>query len=253
MIVASRWNGLPPNTEERLADFTALVAIAIANAKNRAELAASRQRIVVAADQARRRIERDLHDGAQQQLVALALDLQAMHEEVPAELVDVRAELTRVAGAMIATLDQLREIARGIHPAILAEGGLAPALKTLARRSPVPVELELDFPSRLAEPVEVATYFVVAESLTNAAKHADATLITITGTVRDGAVRVVVQDDGRGGAGADRGSGLIGIIDRVEALGGTLVVRSPAGAGTTIELALPVVAHAVRPPYPAAG
>jgi signal transduction histidine kinase len=240
MIVASGAHELAPNTGVRLADFTALVAIAIANAKNRAELAASRVRVVVAADQMRRRVERDLHDGAQQQLVSLAIDLQAVQEGVPDELPQLRADLSRVAGGLVSTLEELREIARGIHPAILVQGGLDAALKTLARRSPTRVELEVGLHSRLPEPIEVATYYVVAEALTNAAKHAEASVVRVTGDARDGFLRVRVQDDGRGGASPGRGSGLVGIIDRVEALGGTLVVRSLPGRGTSVELTLPI-------------
>jgi signal transduction histidine kinase len=246
MIVASGAHALPPNTSARLDDFTALVAIAIANAKNRADLAASRERVVVAADETRRRIERDLHDGAQQQLVALAIDLQATQESLPSELPELRADLSRVSEGLVSTLDELREIARGIHPAILVQGGLPPALKTLARRCPVPVDLELalDLESRPAEPIEVATYYVVAEALTNAAKHANASRVRVTCDARDGVLRVRVQDDGSGGASPARGSGLVGIIDRVEALGGTLLLRSPPGAGTSVELALPIATRA---------
>jgi signal transduction histidine kinase len=240
MLVASDARALPANTSVRLADFTALVATAIANAKNRDELAASRERVVIAGDQTRRRIERDLHDGAQQHLVALAIDLQAIRDGVPDQLPQLRAGLTQISQGLVSTLDELREIARGIHPAILAQGGLGPALKTLARRCPVPVELHLDLESRLSEPIEVATYYVVAEALTNAAKHAEASLIRVTGQVRDGVLQVGVQDDGRGGASTVRGSGLVGILDRVEALGGTLLFSSPPGAGTSIELSLPI-------------
>ena len=240
MIVASGARPLPDNTGVRLADFTALVATAIANTKNRDELAASRERVVIAADQTRRRIERDLHDGAQQQLVALAIDLQTIHDGVPDQLPQLRDELAQISQGLVSTLEELREIARGIHPAILAQGGLGPALKTLARRCPVPVELHLQVESRLSEPVEVATYYVVAEALTNAAKHADASLVRVTGRVHDAVLQVQVQDDGRGGASAAGGSGLVGLVDRVEALGGTLVVSSPTGAGTSVELALPI-------------
>jgi signal transduction histidine kinase len=240
MIVASNGRALPEHTGVRLADFTALMATAIANAKNRAELAASRERVVIAADQTRRRIERDLHDGAQQHLVALAIELQTIREGVPDEQSRLRAELSQVSQGLVGTLEELREIARGIHPAILAQGGLGPALKTLARRCPVPVELHVDLQARFAEPVEVATYYVVAEALTNAAKHADASLVRITGRVRDGVLEVQVQDDGRGGASTAGGSGLLGLLDRVEALDGTLLVNSPPGAGTSVELALPI-------------
>jgi signal transduction histidine kinase len=240
MIVASSGRRLPANTGVRLADFTALMATALANAKNRAELAASRERVVIAADQTRRRIERDLHDGAQQHLVALAIELQTIREDVPDQLSRLRADLAQVSQGLIGTLEELREIARGIHPAILAQGGLGPALKTLARRCPVPVELQLELESRFAEPVEVATYYVVAEALTNAAKHAEASLVRITGGVRDGVLRVQVQDDGRGGARTAGGSGLLGLLDRVEALDGTLLLHSPPGGGTSVELALPI-------------
>jgi len=240
MIVASDGRALPENTGVRLADFTSLVATAIANAKNRAELAASRERMVIAADQMRRRIERDLHDGAQQQLVALAIDLQTIREGVPDQLPRLRADLSQISQGLVNTLEELREITRGIHPAILAQGGLGPALRTLARRCPVPVALQLDLESRFTERMEVATYYVVAEALTNAAKHADASLVRITGRVRDGVLQVSVQDDGRGGASTARGSGLVGLLDRVEALGGTLLLSSPPGGGTSLELALPV-------------
>jgi len=159
---------------------------------------------------------------------------------VPDQLPRLRADLSQISQGLVNTLEELREITRGIHPAILAQGGLGPALKTLARRCPVPVELQLELESRFAEPVEVATYYVVAEALTNAAKHAEASLVRITGGVRDGVLRVQVQDDGRGGARTAGGSGLLGLLDRVEALDGTLLLHSPPGAGTSVELALPI-------------
>jgi signal transduction histidine kinase len=230
---------LPPETEQRLAEFAQLVAAAIANADSRAELAASRARIVATADATRRRIERDLHDGAQQQLVSLALQLRAAQAAVPPELAEYRAELGRVVDGMTSVLDGLREIARGIHPAILAEGGLGPALRTLARRSPVPVELGVDAEERLPEPVEVAAYYVVAEALTNAAKYARASNVQVGVDVRGGLLRVAVSDDGRGGADPARGSGLLGLKDRVEAIGGSLSLQSPRGKGTTLIAELP--------------
>jgi signal transduction histidine kinase len=159
---------------------------------------------------------------------------------VPGGLPELRADLGQVARGLVSTLDELREIAQGIHPAILVQGGLGPAIRMLGRRCPVAVEVELEVASRLAEQVEVATYYVVAEALTNAAKHAEASLIRVTGTVRDGVLRVNVRDDGRGGASPAGGSGLVGITDRVEALGGTLVLSSPPGAGTSVELTLPL-------------
>jgi signal transduction histidine kinase len=210
--------------------------------RSRDELAASRARVVATADDTRRRIERDLHDGAQQRLVSLALGLRAAQASVPPELGTLEAELSRVAEGLASVLDDLREIARGIHPAILAEGGIGPALKTLARRSPIPVELEVhpESQTRLPESVEVATYFVVAEALTNAAKHAEASSILVRVDVDDDELRVSIRDDGRGGADPDTGTGLIGLKDRVEAIAGTLVVESPVGGGTTLLVVLPL-------------
>src|SRR6185503_6446419 len=168
ITVASLHGSLPASTEQRLADFTDLVGTAIANAEGRAELLASRSRIVTTADQTRRRIERDLHDGAQQRLVTLTMKLRAL-EEAPAPGADAVEE---IAAGLDDVLDDLRETARGLHPVMLTRGGLGPALKALARRSPVPVELDVRTQERLPEPVEVAAYYVVAEALTNAAKHA---------------------------------------------------------------------------------
>ena len=231
---------------ERAASRRALSAMVIANVQAdeelrrlRAELTASRARIAAAADQVRRQIERDLHDGAQQQLVILALRLRAAQASVPPELGELRAELGRVATALTDALDELREYARGIHPAILAECGLAPALKTLARRSPVPVWLDVRTAARLPERVEVAAYYVVSEALTNAAKHANASTVRVDVEAVDGVVRLSVSDDGVGGADPARGSGLVGLRDRVEAVGGTLIVRSRSGVGTSLVAELP--------------
>jgi signal transduction histidine kinase len=233
---------LAPGTEQRLAEFTELVATAIANAESQAELSASRARIVATADETRRRIERDLHDGAQQHLVALALELRAAHARVPPELGELSAELEGVAGGLTEAMEDLREIARGIHPAILAEGGLGPALRAVARRSPVPVHLDVRVPGRLPEPLEVGAYYVVSEALTNAAKHARASGVSVDVAAVDGALRVDVRDDGVGGArlGAASGSGLVGLKDRVEALGGRIAVESPPGEGTKLHVELPL-------------
>lgn len=231
---------LPADTETRLAGFTDLLATAIANAESRSELAASRVRVVTAADETRRRIERDLHDGAQQRLVTLGLELRAAQKTVPPELGNLEGELSRVADGLVGVMDELREMARGIHPAILAEGGLGPALRTLARRSPIPVKLDVSAEGRLPDPVEVAAYYVVSESLTNAAKHAQASVAAVRLSVADGALRLTVSDDGRGGADPSLGSGLIGLRDRVEALGGTIAVHSPPGAGTELTVELPL-------------
>jgi signal transduction histidine kinase len=231
---------LPRGTDERLGDFTELVATAIANAEAQAELTASRARIVATADDTRRRIERDLHDGAQQRLVSLALKVRGVKAGVPPGFGELEAELAEVAGAIIEVLDDLREMARGIHPAILVEGGLGPALKALARRSAVLVELDVRTEGRLPEPIEVAAYFVVSEALTNVAKHAHASSVTVDVDAVGGALRLSVRDDGVGGADIGRGSGLVGLKDRVEALGGRIGVDSARGAGTALCVELPL-------------
>jgi signal transduction histidine kinase len=208
--------------------------------QSREELAASRARIVAAGNQARRRIERDLHDGTQQRLVSLVLDLRSAEAAVPPERPELRAQLARVTDGLTGALEELRELSRGIHPAILSEGGLAPALKALARRSAVPVELEVDVQARLPEPVEVAAYYVVSEALANAAKHAHASVAQVEARARDGLLHLSVRDDGVGGAAPGGGSGLVGLADRVEALGGTIEVHSPAGQGTSLQIDLPI-------------
>jgi signal transduction histidine kinase len=215
------------------------LAVSLDNAQLYTELTASRARIVAAGDQARQRIERDLHDGAQQRLVLLGLQLRAAQAALPPGF---GAQLDRAVAEAAGALEELRETAHGIHPAILADGGLRPALKTLARRCPVPVDLQVHAGGRLPEPVEVSTYYVVAEALTNAAKHARASAVTVTAeTDTAGAVlRVTVRDDGAGGADFTRGTGLAGLRDRVEALGGRIFVDSPPGAGTTLRAELPL-------------
>jgi signal transduction histidine kinase len=207
---------------------------------SRAELAASRARVVTAADQTRRRIERDLHDGIQQQLVSLGLEIGAIRAGVPPEAEELRAELDRLAGDLGGAVEELRELSRGIHPAILSEGGLGPALKALARRSAIPVELEAPLQGRLPEAVEVAAYYVVSEALTNAAKHAQASVVQVLAHTADGRLHLRVRDDGVGGAEIGPGSGLIGLADRVQALGGAITVDSPAGQGTTLQVELPI-------------
>jgi signal transduction histidine kinase len=241
---------LPQDTESRLTDFTALVATAIANAESHAALAASRARIVAAADETRRRIERDLHDGVQQRLVSLGLELRAAQATVPPQLGAVEGELSHVAEGLAGVFDELREISHGIHPAILSEGGLAPALKALCRRSAVAVELDLHTERRLPEPVEVATYYVVSEALTNAAKHAHASVVTVELGTRDTSLRLTIRDDGIGGANPAHGSGLLGLSDRIEAVGGTLQVTSPTGNGTTLLIEIPLQHHSSTAPPP---
>jgi signal transduction histidine kinase len=231
---------LAPDTEPRLASFTELVATAIANAENLTELKASRARVVAAADKARWQIERDLHDGAQQRLVSLTLALRTAQTAFAPGHNQLGDDLARIAEGLDRVQDDLREMARGIHPAILARGGLAPALKALARRSTVPVQLDVRTKPRLPERVEVAAYYVIAEALTNAAKHAHASAIFVDAEATDGVLHLHVHDDGVGGADPVRGSGLVGLKDRVAALGGSLTVQSPYGAGTSLHAELPL-------------
>ena len=220
---------LPEGSEQRLCDFADLVAQALANADAHDKLAASRARIVGAGDAERRRLERNLHDGAQQRLVSLALQLRLTQsalerrpEAVPGLLEEAQAELARA-------LDELRELARGIHPAILTDRGLGPALEAILARAPLPVELT-DLPEeRLPEPVEAAVYYVVAETITNIAKHAHAESATVSVTLAGTTARVVITDNGIGGADPARGSGLRGLADRIEALDGGLRVESREG------------------------
>jgi signal transduction histidine kinase len=237
LVVESRAEPLPAGTEQRLAGFTELAATAIANAEAQAALTASRARIVTTADATRRRFERNLHDGAQQRLVSLALDLRAAQAAATG---GVAQQLDRIATGLDDVLDELREIGRGLHPAILADGGLRPALKMLARRSAVPVRLDIQVAGRLPEQVEIAAYYTVSEALTNTAKHARATTAGIQVTASDGVLRICVCDNGCGGADFGRGSGLLGLKDRTEALGGRLRLDSPPQAGTSLEIILPV-------------
>ncbi|MDX6455190.1 MAG: hypothetical protein QOD48_1297 [Gaiellaceae bacterium] len=230
---------LPPDTEGRLEKFTELVATAIANADSRDELAASRRRIFAASDEARRRIERDLHDGTQQRLVTLLLQLAALKEAAPTGEVLV-AGLSRIESELASALDELHEMSRGIHPSILSEGGLRPALRALARRSTIPVKLDVTAERRLAEPIEAAAYFVASEALANATKHAQASRIDLSLAPSDSGLMLSIRDDGVGGADSGKGSGLVGLHDRVEALGGTIRIESPPGAGTLLVVALPL-------------
>jgi signal transduction histidine kinase len=228
------------DTESRLTGFAELVATAVSDALIRAELDNSRARIVAAADESRRRIERDLHDGAQQRLATLAVQLRAAAGNLTAGPEELRDVLAEAANAVTAALNEVREIARGIHPAVLSEGGLAPALRALARRSAVPVKLALSTNGRLAKRIEVTAYYVVSELLTNAVKHARASVVRVTVEQLDKTLHLSVRDDGAGGADPAGGSGLIGLRDRVEAIGGTVVIQSPAGAGTTVLVSLPL-------------
>jgi PAS domain S-box-containing protein len=224
----------PRGAEQRIADFAELAAQAMANANAREQLAASRARIVRAGDEERRRLERNLHDGAQQRLVSLALMLRLAARRHPDD-----TDLQRAGDELAHALQELRELARGIHPAVLTDRGLEPALRALADRATLPVELQIELDQRLPDPVEAAAYYVVAEALTNVAKYARATGVAVAIERGDGSARIEVRDDGVGGAAPERGSGLRGLSDRVEALGGRLVLDSPAGTGTTLRAEIP--------------
>jgi signal transduction histidine kinase len=240
-VLSAQAEPLPLGTEERLAEFSRHAGMAVANAKSRSDLAESRARIVRAGDEARRRFERDLHDGAQQRLVSLGLDLRAAEASMPPELAELRGRLDRMGTGLNDVLDNLRELSRGLHPAVLSEGGLSAALSALARRSAIPVDLRLELGAgRFEEPIEVTVYYVVSEALTNTAKHARASRAEVAARQRDGRLELTVSDDGRGGADASSGSGLTGLIDRVEAIAGTIRIESRAGLGTVIHVELPV-------------
>jgi signal transduction histidine kinase len=240
IVGSSGPEALPLDTAARVGDFADLVATAIANAATREELTASRARIVAAVDDARRRFERDLHDGAQQRLVSLGLELRGVEAAVPPELPALKMQISNMVSGLAGISEDLQEIARGIHPAILSKGGLGPALNTLARRSGVPVKLDLRLNRELVESAEVAAYYVVAEALTNAAKHARATEVTVCVEVDGANLRLSIQDDGIGGAHAGKGSGLAGLTDRVEALGGQIEIASHTGNGTSLLVEIPL-------------
>jgi signal transduction histidine kinase len=241
LLVETRRSVLAEDSAARMGDFSELVATAVKNAEAQAQLRASRARIVAAADETRRRIERDLHDGAQQRLVSLSLKLRAVEAAVPLDRDDIRTELSGVADGLVNLLEELREMSRGLHPAILAEGGLGRALKALSRRSPVAVELDVSVARRLPQQVEVTAYYVVSELLTNAAKHAGASSVHVGVYAPEKVLLLSVADDGTGGADPARGSGLIGLRDRVEAIGGTISVRSPLGSGTRVNVEVPIL------------
>lgn len=240
VVVTTGVRRLPSDTESRLGQFAELVATAIGSMKSRLELIESRARIVQTADQTRRRFERDLHDGIQQRLVSISMDLRNVEEQLPTDA-ESRSRVSEIADSLVAALDGLRELSRGIHPAILSEGGLVPAARALARRSTIPVKLNLPQPARHPDSVEVAAYYVMSEALANTAKYAQASTAQITIMPTGDALIVTVTDDGIGGADATKGSGLIGLEDRVEALGGTLLVHSPPMGGTTITAKLPLI------------
>jgi signal transduction histidine kinase len=206
------------------------------------EQGAARVRTIAAVDDTRERIERDLHDGLQQRLVTLGLAVRAAEASVPPAAPELKWELARVADGLTDVLRDVREISRGIHPAVLSERGLEPAVKALARRSPVPVELTLRVPRRLPDRVELGAYYIVSEALANVAKHANAQVVTISVEAGRGVLSLSVRDDGVGGADPD-GSGVTGLRERAEALGGTLKLTSPPGRGTSVDVRLPAAAR----------
>ncbi len=238
IVVVSSVGALPDRSEVRVAEYTELVATAISNATTHAELLASRARIVAASDEARKRIERNLHDGIQQRLIALALDVQTLHTRDSGQGSPLREGLERLEQDLEAVHEEMRNISRGLHPATLSRRGLRPPLQALARRSPIPVELSVNGP-RSDEPIEVATYYAVSEALTNAIKHSEASVITIEIESTETTLRAVIEDDGIGGAVVGTGTGLTGLIDRIDALGGTVELGSRAVGGTRIEIELP--------------
>lgn len=231
---------LPWDAELRLARFAELTATAVSNATARSELIASRARIVAASDAARRRVERNLHDGTQQRLLAIGLDLQAARAGIPAELREAQADLERIEREIDAVLEDVRELSRGLHPALLSQGGLPPSLRALARKSPIPVTMDVDITRRPPEAIEIAVYYVVSEALTNAVKHSQASEVSVAVATTRASLHATIEDDGRGGAEASAGSGLIGLVDRVEALGGRFSLHSPQGGGTKVSIELPL-------------
>jgi signal transduction histidine kinase len=240
IVGSQRSEPMPPDTEARVGDFADLVATAIANAATRAELIASRARVVAAADDARRRLERDLHDGAQQRLVSLGLQTRLAEASVPPQLDSLKTQLSQVVSGLTDISTDLQEISRGIHPAILSKGGLGPALKTLGRRCPVAVSLDLKIDRHLPDSVEVGAYYIVAEALTNTAKHSRASQVDVCAEAKDGNLYLSIRDDGIGGAEFAKGSGLIGLKDRAEALRGRMRIESSAGNGTSLHITIPL-------------
>jgi signal transduction histidine kinase len=231
---------LPPDAENRLVAFCELASLAVASAQARADLVASRARVVKAGDEQRRRLERNLHDGAQQRLVSVALNVRLARGRVETDTASAVRLLDDASRELDAGMAELRELARGLHPAILGDHGLPRALDALAARMPIPVDLDAALEARPPEHIEATAYYIVSEALANAARHAHASRVRVA-VRRDGDVlRCEIADDGRGGADEAGGTGLLGLRDRAEAVGGTLAVSSPPGAGTVVTATLPV-------------
>jgi signal transduction histidine kinase len=239
-VAAASDDPIPPGLEQRLGDFAELVAQALANADAYKKLAASRARLVEVGDAERRRLERNLHDGAQQRLVSVAVGLSMVAAKLERDPAGARELLGAAQDDLSHGLEDLRELARGIHPAVLTERGLGPALESLVARAPVPVEVAELPVERLAPQLEAAAYYVVAEAITNVAKYANASHATVSIGRANGAATVIVADDGVGGADPSRGSGLRGLAARVEALNGRLDVDSPPGGGTRVKAEIPL-------------
>jgi PAS domain S-box-containing protein len=230
---------LPADTEARLGAFCELVSLAVASAQAREDLSASRARLVKAGDGERRKLERNLHDGAQQRLVSLALTLRLAKRQLDNDPDAARKSLDAASTELDLALAELRELARGLHPAALTEQGLGPALEAVAQRLPIEVRISAP-PDRLPENIEATVYYIVSEALTNVTKHAQADQANVSIGFEDGALRFEITDDGRGGADPSAGSGILGLRDRAEAVGGTLFVISPPGQGTRVTAQIPL-------------
>jgi signal transduction histidine kinase len=230
---------LPADTEARLGAFCELVSLAVASAQAREDLSASRARLVKAGDEQRRKLERNLHDGAQQRLVSLALTLRLARRQVETDLAAATASIESASRELDLALAELRELARGLHPAALTEQGLRPALDAVAQRLPIRVEISAPL-DRLPENIEATVYYIVSEALTNVAKHANADEAKVSIGVDNSTLRFEITDDGRGGADPSAGSGILGLRDRAEAVGGTLFVISPPGQGTRVTAQIPL-------------
>jgi signal transduction histidine kinase len=239
-VFSAHANFFPADAEQRLADFTQLVALALESAEAHDQLTASRARIVEASVAERRRLERNLHDGAQQRLVTLSLHLRMAQDCLRDDPASAEALLEGVGEDLKRALEELQELARGLHPAILTDRGLVPALQSLANRAPFLVEISTGASDRLPEAVEAAVYYVVAESLTNAAKHSGASEAFVELSTTPDTVVVEIRDNGSGDANLSNGTGLRGLADRVEALGGELRLESNAAKGTVIHAELPL-------------
>jgi signal transduction histidine kinase len=237
-------DAISERSERRLNEFTELVATAVSNATARADLIASRARIVAAGDEARRRLERNLHDGTQQRLIAVGLDLQRLRATIPENQHALQAGLEAAERDLVSVLEEVRELSRGLHPAQLSRSGLGAALRALGRKSPIPVDIEVNVEPRPPASIETAVYYVISEAITNAIKHSRASAISVTVARKDAVMHAAVADDGIGGAVAEDGSGLTGLNDRVEALGGRFSLDSPREHGTTISIELPILRSA---------